>query len=304
MYQIPLVIIAVALLAAPAAHATDASDDVYASDPVLSEQGSPQPAPATEVTGAERTNAQLPQSAEAPVTPPAPTPVPLRAPPPPAQRTAPARAEPSAPPQLDAASAPTQPEVRAAFLADRATAAAALQSDRAEHRAAVVTAREALVARIAEKRVALVERLEKIRDERTQERITRVDRRLDAINARTIASLSITADQLASVLDRIGSRGELARIHGADTASVARGVRAAAATIGASRSAIAVQAGRTYEILIGSEATMRSDVLRARQTLKADLGAIRAQVQSAHDAVTRAAAALEQIPRVGELTLS
>lgn len=192
---------------------------------------------------------------------------------------------------------------RKTYAAERTAAREVLRDERDAVRMELAAQRSALKERIAAKREDLRERLEKVRDERKRKTVTRIDLRIDAANANVVVALTVTTDQLVHVLDRIASRAAKAEANDVDTAAVERQVATARAAITAARSAIAEQAGRTYDLLIGSEETLRSDVARTRQTAKADLSAVRAQIQSARDAVARATASLKEIPHIDTLTV-
>ena len=102
-------------------------------------------------------------------------------------------------------------------------------------------------------------------------------------------------------MEKIGPRTDRAEDRGVDVAAVRAAIEAANTAIAASRSAIEVQAAKTYVIEITGEETLKMNVGKARQALHADLAAVRETVKAAHGAVKKTAVTLAQIPRIDEI---
>jgi hypothetical protein len=190
-----------------------------------------------------------------------------------------------------------------AFQERRKDALAQMQAKRLAFQDALREERNTLKQTIREKRGKLSERLERIKDEKKRQRVSRVDREVDALNARVMRSLTIAIDRLEHIADRIAERMEKVRANSVDVTDLERSLAATGSAIAAARSAVREQSGRTYEILVSDEATLRGDVQRVRRSLHADVSAAREQLRAAHDAIQRTVEQLKLIPNVNALSV-
>lgn len=149
--------------------------------------------------------------------------------------------------------------------------------------------------RINDKREQLKERLTAVRDENKKRIVERVDRQVDALNARLLNHFSELLNRLEDVLARIGNRADELENNGADVSSIREAISRAENVINLARSAIEEQTGKTYEILVTDEATLKNAVQRIKQAAHNDLSEVRNLVKSAFEAVKNAANKLKEI---------
>lgn len=178
---------------------------------------------------------------------------------------------------------------------------ALMEKRREEFKQKVEMKREEVKQKVAAKREDLKKKLEKIKDERKKQLVMRLDEQLDKINANRVGHFTENLDKVQKVLNNVSSRADKALAKGLNVTTVKTAILKAEAAINASKTAIEAQAGKTYALTIKIEATLRSDVGVARQTLEKDLKAVQETIKAAHDAVRSAAVALAQIPHVDEI---
>lgn len=149
-------------------------------------------------------------------------------------------------------------------------------------------------------RVELRERLRNIRDERRREAVGRIYEQINALNRRLTDRFLATLNQIEEALGRVKLRTDNAEANGLDVAVVRSAIANAEQAIADSRAAVALQAGKIYEMVITTEEALRVDVGAVRQMLRQDLAAVRDTVFAARNAVREAAVALAQIPRIND----
>lgn len=154
--------------------------------------------------------------------------------------------------------------------------------------------------RVEAKRTEMKERLQGIKDERKKQIAERVYTNLNRLNSRVTDHFVDVLNHLEEVLGRINSRADKAETHGVNVSAVDTQAAAASEAIAQARAKVAEQAGKLYEFQVHTDATLRSDIGKARQQLHEDLSAQRSAVFAARDAVRKAAVTLAQIPRVDE----
>lgn len=162
------------------------------------------------------------------------------------------------------------------------------------------TTKQSVREQIQNRAEALKEQLQKIKDERKQQIVEKIDSALDALNKRYLNHLSNVLDRLEDVLKRIGSRADKAQTRTLDVTSVRTAIDKATQAIAAARAAIQTQSGKTYTITITSEDNVRTDVGKTRKALHDDLVKVRDAVKAAREAIRQAATTLAQIPKVDE----
>ena len=151
-----------------------------------------------------------------------------------------------------------------------------------------------------EEKAKLKEKLSQIKDERKKQAVEKIDVQLHALNERMLAHFSNVLDKLGAMLLRVKGHTDKAEQKGLKVESVRGSILQAETMIAISRSAVALQAAKTYTVAVTSEETLRKDVGAARKALHDDLAAVRATVQVAQKAVRSAAVQLAQIPKVDE----
>lgn len=168
-------------------------------------------------------------------------------------------------------------------------------------KATVLQKREALKAQIQERRANLKEKLKQIKDERKQKVVERVDEQLRKLNEKMTDHFLAVLTRLEKVLNNIKARADKAESAGKNVAAVRTAIIDAQNLIDSTREAAKTQDGKLYNVTIsGEEAKLRAEVGKARQALHADLAAVRKLVQTARDAVHKAATTLAQIPKVDD----
>lgn len=176
-----------------------------------------------------------------------------------------------------------------------------IKEKREEFRANVQERRAELKDLILEKKEILKEQLQKVKDERKKQIVERVDARLDELNGRMLNHFSSVLDKLEDILERITSRADRVEKRGLDVSTVRVVISEALRVIESSRVTIQEQMSKIYTITVTSENNLRVDVGKARKTFHDDFTKVRETIKAAHDAVRRAAAALTQISKVGEV---
>ena len=165
-------------------------------------------------------------------------------------------------------------------------------------KAELATTRAEVKTKIEEHKSLLRERLQEIKDTRKQEAVERIDTQLNTINEKLTTMMASFVDQIERVLDGVESRADKAEANGKDVTEVRAKIAAADSAIADARIAIKAQAGKTYDMNITTEASLRTDVQSTRNQLKNDLEAVRATIKKAHEAVRAAIKSLAQIPGI------
>ncbi|PIR45098.1 MAG: hypothetical protein COV10_01060 [Candidatus Vogelbacteria bacterium CG10_big_fil_rev_8_21_14_0_10_51_16] len=181
-------------------------------------------------------------------------------------------------------------EARAEFVAERKTEREAAMAARAEKLALAKDLRET-------NRAELKLRLEKIKDERKQEVVLRVEEQITNLNSRLTTNFGNILDKIDAALVRVSTRADARAEAGTDVSTALLAIASAEETITSARAAVLAQAGATYVLTVNTEATLRADVSAAREELRNDLSATKEVLRAAHTAVRDATIALTQIPR-------
>ncbi|MBI2064794.1 MAG: hypothetical protein HYT62_01930 [Candidatus Yanofskybacteria bacterium] len=151
--------------------------------------------------------------------------------------------------------------------------------------------KEELKDRIENKREELKKRLEKIKDNRKKQVVEKIDKNLDSLNEKITDRLLENLKKLEDILVRIGERTDVAEGRGVDVSSVDSAVVAAQAAIGDVKTAVEVQATKTYSLAISTEDKLKTDVGKTRRLLQEDLKVVSEKVKVARNAVHEAAQA-------------
>ncbi len=154
---------------------------------------------------------------------------------------------------------------------------------------------------IDQKRTALKAQLQKIKDQKKQSIVSRVYENVNDLNKRMTDHFQKALDQISDVLGKIQTRTDTAKANGKDVLAVEAAILKANDAIAAAKTAVIAQAGKIYSFQVSSDATLKKDVVAARQTLHADLVKVRDLVKAAREAVHEAAVTLGKIQGVDEL---
>jgi Skp family chaperone for outer membrane proteins len=175
-----------------------------------------------------------------------------------------------------------------------------LKEKRESFRKEIQNKQQELRQKVEARQKVLKEELSKIKDERRRIAVEKIDRQLGELNERLVNHFADTLDRLEEALSRISARTDLAEKQGLKTAEVRVAINKALASIEASRSAIKLQAGKTYTLTITGDDNLRVQVDKARLALKDDLAKVRQTLIAAKEAVRQAGASLAQILGVRE----
>ncbi|HXF43960.1 MAG TPA: hypothetical protein VNK70_00560 [Candidatus Paceibacterota bacterium] len=186
-----------------------------------------------------------------------------------------------------------------------------MENSREEFKSSFEAKREEAKKQIENERKELKKKLEKMKDENRKKIVERLSEKLNELNSRLTTHYLSVLDKLEKILDNIVSRTDKAEARGLDVGAVRTAVTSAETAIAEAKAAIDVQVGKIYSFDLATstvtastatstEHSLKSIVGEARQTLHADLAAVKEKVKAAHEAVRRAAVALAQVPRVNE----
>ncbi|MFA7201841.1 MAG: hypothetical protein WC099_02520 [Candidatus Paceibacterota bacterium] len=157
-------------------------------------------------------------------------------------------------------------------------------------------ARQNLVQKMQTQRETLQTQVKKIKDTQKQETVLFVQDSLNSLNTKITNQLLEVTDKLGVILKNISSRTEKTKVQGIDVTTVETAIQTATNALQATRDAIKIQAGKTYDIAIsGTGIAIQQDVIKARQSLMSDLSATRVVVQKARDTMQQAAIILAQL---------
>lgn len=195
-------------------------------------------------------------------------------------------------------------KARLEFQQKREEAKRAMEQKREEFKNAMESKKTEAKAAFEKKHEELKAKLAKIKDEKKKTAVEKINNEIARINENRTNHFSENLNKLEKVLTNIGLRADKAAANGVDVSTVKTAIDSANAAIAESRTAISAQAGKIYSIVVNTEATLRQDVGKTHQELKADLDKVRATVEKAKQAVRNAAVTLAQIPKVDELEVN
>jgi len=157
---------------------------------------------------------------------------------------------------------------------------------------------------IEQRRLALKEQLGLLQNEEKAEIVERIYDNLNRLNDQIVTRLLVKIDQIEEVLERVKSRTDKAQEAGLDVSGVREAIVVAEEAIENARAAAETQAGNVYEITIGDEASLRTDIKPVRDRLQSDLEALRQKVVLAREAVREAITTLAQVRGIEGLEIS
>lgn len=179
-----------------------------------------------------------------------------------------------------------------------------VRKTRQETRENIERIREENKSLIEQRRLALKEQLGLLQNEEKAEIVERIYDNLNRLNDQIVTRLLVKIDQIEEVLERVKSRTDKAQEEGLDVSGVREAIVVAEEAIENARTAAETQAGNVYEITIGDEASLRTDIKPVRDQLQSDLEALRQKVVLAREAVRKAVNALAQIRGIESLEIS
>lgn len=126
-------------------------------------------------------------------------------------------------------------------------------------------------ARIASNEAELKQRLQSFRDKNKAQVIERINTQLATVNEKRTDSMSAFLTRLENLLAKIETRTTEAGNNGKDITAVNQAIADAKTAIEEAKSAVSLQADKTYVITISSETQARADVKTVRDLLHTDL---------------------------------
>ncbi len=191
-------------------------------------------------------------------------------------------------------------QLREQFDIVRAQAETQLQQEKDQFEKDFQAKRTAVTKTIQTKKTELENEIKKIKDTAKQTGAKNVYDSFNKLNKETTDQFQKSLNQIADVLDKVKSRTDKAEANGATVIAVRTAITTAETAIVTARAAVTAQAGKVYTFQVGTDATLKTDVGKARQALHADLVKVRDLVKAARDAVHQAAVLLGQIQGVDE----
>lgn len=176
-----------------------------------------------------------------------------------------------------------------------------LEAGRENLKARLDAAQTAAQERTEQQRAQFQAGLERIKDDRKKQLVSRLDLNLKALSARHRERLTGLLDRISELLSRTESRTAKAEAAGRDVSGVHAKIEAAHSALDAARARIGDQAGKTYTIIVTAEEEVREDATVARNALRSDLEVVHAAVKTARGAVGDVLVALGQIQGVDEI---
>lgn len=154
--------------------------------------------------------------------------------------------------------------------------------------------REKTKIRIEEKQKTMREKLQAIKEENKRRIVENIDKRMDMFNEQRTTQFQSALDRMDVALGRITERVDRAEVQGKNVALTRAAIVNAKDAIASARSAVVVQAGKTYSITITTDAKLKDAVTSARTMFSNDMKAVFTSVKDARDAVHAVAVSLAQ----------
>lgn len=178
-----------------------------------------------------------------------------------------------------------------------------LKEKQSEFKEKIKSKREEFKNAIKNRKENLKKEIQKIKDERKQKLIERLDDRFSHINEKTTDNLLDRTEKLERILKKVIIKTDKAEKNGLNVSDVKTAITNAENSLKTAKVSIAEQVGKTYEIKIEGEETLREDMILVRKTLHSDLAKVRLTVKDAHTAVKNTILALSKIPRIDDLKI-
>lgn len=143
-------------------------------------------------------------------------------------------------------------------------------------------------AKIASRAALLKQRLNRFKDKIKAKTVERVNTQLSEINERRTEKMTTHLTRLSEILTKLESRVNEASQSGKNVSSATTAISSAKSAIDAAKEAVETQAGNDYTIQVSSEAAVKSDAMKARDSLHTDLKSVHDLVVTARQAVAKA----------------
>lgn len=130
--------------------------------------------------------------------------------------------------------------------------------------------------KIASREAAFKAKIQKFKDKKKAEAVTKINDRLNALNKRRVEEMSKHVDKMSEILLKVTAKGDKTAVSQAQTA------------IDAAKAALAVQAAQDYNITLTTESKVQQDARLAKERLTNDLKATHQKVVDARKALSEA----------------
>ena len=147
-------------------------------------------------------------------------------------------------------------------------------------------------------RQEFVNKLAAIRDEKKKAIVARIDQQIVKLNSGRTSTMLRHLDTIQGVLDKLKTKTQDLANDGKDVTAINAAITKAQAAIDSARTAITVQAGKTYTINITTDANLGSAVSNTRLAFARDLKTVHQAVVTARKATKDVLVAIAKV--VGE----
>lgn len=165
---------------------------------------------------------------------------------------------------------------------------------RAEFELKMKASREELKTKLEDSRKALLEKIKGFKDERKKETTERIYTNLNEVNKKVTTEMTENLGKISEFLVKLSDRATTAATNGKDVVSAKAQIVAAQTAVATAQAAVTVQAGKTYNVNVTTEANLQVATKAVRDQLYVDLKATRETVKAARDAAQKAAVTLAQ----------
>ncbi len=163
------------------------------------------------------------------------------------------------------------------------------------------TAKKDAAERMKTARTEFQAKLKQVKDEKKKQAADNLFERLGALNEKWATHFTNVLERYDATLAKVESRRDKAHAAGKDVAAVNAALQEANAAIAGARTAAEVQAKKTYQVTVTTDARLRAAFQASHVALKKDLMDLRdGAMKSAREAVQKAIQALRGIPGVDD----
>ncbi len=138
-----------------------------------------------------------------------------------------------------------------------------------------IASQEARKEKIASREAVFKEKIQKFRDKKKADAVTKINDRLNALNKRRVEEMTKHIDRMSEIIVKISSNSKV-------------DVSKAQSALDIAKAAVATQSAQDYNIVVSTEAKVGQDAKVAKQKLEADLKATHQKVADARKALTSA----------------
>jgi hypothetical protein len=165
---------------------------------------------------------------------------------------------------------------------------------RGEFELKMKASREELKTKLEDNRKALLEKIKGFKDERKKETTERIYANLNEVNKKVTTEMTENLGKISEFLVKLSDRATTATANGKDVTSAKAQITVAQTAVATAQAAVTVQAGKTYNVNVTTEANLQVATKAVRDQLYADLKTTRETVKTARDAAQKAAVTLAQ----------